>query len=124
MGRYYSGDIEGKFWFGIQPSDDASFFGGEELEPSCISYYFDEGDMEMIETGLRRCTEALGEYEGKLDGLFKGAVSYTDRELAEALGVDEAKLRKLLEWYARLSLGRKIHACVRDAGSCSFEADV
>ena len=22
MGRYYSGSVEGKFWFGIQPSND------------------------------------------------------------------------------------------------------
>ena len=22
MGRFYSGDIEGKFWFGVQDSDD------------------------------------------------------------------------------------------------------
>ena len=29
MGRYYHGDIGGKFWFGIQESDDASFFGRE-----------------------------------------------------------------------------------------------
>lgn len=27
MGRYYSGDIEGKFWFGTQSSDDATHFG-------------------------------------------------------------------------------------------------
>jgi len=24
MGRYYSGDIEGKFWFAVQSSTDAS----------------------------------------------------------------------------------------------------
>ena len=29
MGRYYSGDIEGKFWFAIQSSDDADYFGVE-----------------------------------------------------------------------------------------------
>ena len=29
MGRYYNGDISGKFWFGIQPSDDASQLGGK-----------------------------------------------------------------------------------------------
>jgi hypothetical protein len=22
MGRHYSGDIDGKFWFAVQPSDD------------------------------------------------------------------------------------------------------
>ena len=32
MGRYYTGDIEGKFWFGVQDSDDACHFGGSEIE--------------------------------------------------------------------------------------------
>lgn len=27
MGRYYCGQISGKFWLGIQSSDDASYFG-------------------------------------------------------------------------------------------------
>jgi len=30
MGRYYRGDIEGKFWFGVQDSRDAEHFGGKE----------------------------------------------------------------------------------------------
>lgn len=29
MGRYYSGDIAGKFWFACQSSDDAENFGGK-----------------------------------------------------------------------------------------------
>tara|TARA_R100001480_G_C4638070_1_gene168940 strand:+ start:110 stop:586 length:477 start_codon:yes stop_codon:yes gene_type:complete len=33
MGRHYDGDISGKFWFGIQSSDDAIHFGAEPLEP-------------------------------------------------------------------------------------------
>ena len=33
MGRHYDGDISGKFWFGIQDSTDAMYFGAEELEP-------------------------------------------------------------------------------------------
>jgi hypothetical protein len=31
MGRYYNGDINGKFWYGIQDSDDALHFGAEEI---------------------------------------------------------------------------------------------
>ena len=27
MGRYYNGDIEGKFLFAVQSSNDADFFG-------------------------------------------------------------------------------------------------
>ena len=38
MGRYYDGDIEGKFWFGVQSSDDAEFFGAKEREPMFVEY--------------------------------------------------------------------------------------
>ena len=27
MGRYYNGDINGKFWFAVQNSNDANHFG-------------------------------------------------------------------------------------------------
>jgi hypothetical protein len=43
MGRYYHGQITGKFWFGIQSSDDATYFG-VHFQPvycfySCGCYY-------------------------------------------------------------------------------------
>ena len=41
MGRYYNGDIEGKFWFAVQSSDDADFFG-QQGEARFLNYYFDE----------------------------------------------------------------------------------
>ena len=40
MGRYYSGDIEGKFWFAVQSSDDADNFGVEG-DSAFLNYYFD-----------------------------------------------------------------------------------
>ena len=43
MGRYYDGDINGKFWFAVQSSDDADFFGVQG-ESSYLSYYFSEDD--------------------------------------------------------------------------------
>ena len=59
MGRYYSGDIEGKFWFGVQSSDDGEFFGARELEPNYITYIVE--DIKEVEEGLEKCKEALGE---------------------------------------------------------------
>ena len=41
MGRYYGGDIEGKFWFGVQSSSDADHFGIEG-QASELNYYFDK----------------------------------------------------------------------------------
>jgi len=70
MGRYYSGDIEGKFWFGVQDSNDASFFGGEVSEPNYINYYFSTGDLRTIEKGINECLAVLGDNKGRLDTFF------------------------------------------------------
>ena len=47
MGRYYYGQISGKFWFGIQNSTDASFFGRDYTEillhKVCLCPIVDEG---------------------------------------------------------------------------------
>ena len=124
MGRYYSGDINGKFWFGVQSSNDASFFGGEEIEPQYIEYYFGKDDMPQIEDGLNQCHAALGEHEGKLNAFFARNDPYNDTQLAKAMGIPEEELRRLLEWYARLELGKKIRQCVEEKGECSFEAEL
>ena len=42
MGRYYHGDIEGKFWFGVQPSDDPKFFGAVEEPGDTVDYYTED----------------------------------------------------------------------------------
>ena len=48
MGRYYDGDIEGKFWFAVQSSNAPERFGAQEFEPSHINYYFDEEQLKML----------------------------------------------------------------------------
>ena len=45
MGRYYEGDIEGKFWFGVQDSDDGEFFGAEPQESNYIDYCVTKEDL-------------------------------------------------------------------------------
>ena len=42
MGRYFEGDIEGKFWFGVQSSSAADRFGCEGVTPSVLEYCFEE----------------------------------------------------------------------------------
>jgi hypothetical protein len=123
MGRYYSGDIEGKFWFGIQSSDDASYFGGEEYEPNHISYYFSKSDLPEIENGIKNCKKELGIYRKKLDKFFEKANGYTDKDLMYVLGISKSKYKELLEWYARLELGEKIYKKVKENGECSFDAE-
>lgn len=128
MGRYYSGDIEGKFWFGVQSSDDAGFFGGSESEPNYINYWFDKEDLTDIRLGVDKCNKALGEYKVKFDKFFnkggKGYEGYNDEMMEKEFKIPNEKIRELLKWYARLDLGEKILNCVKENGSCEFEAEL
>ena len=119
MGRYYSGDINGKFWFGTQPSNDADFFGSEGTEPSYLEYYFDTDHLDNIKAGIKDCKKQLGDNKKKLDEFFKKENGYNDDMLIEA-GIDPSSV----EWYARLELGEKILACVKENGECNFEAEL
>ncbi|MEB3215569.1 MAG: hypothetical protein VKN72_04800 [Nostocales cyanobacterium 94392] len=124
MGRYYSGDIEGKFWFGIQSSDDASFFGGQETEPQVLNYYFDIDDLPKIKKGIATCEKKLGSNKKRLDKFFANRQGYNNKELADYLKDEEEKVATLLVWYARLALGQKILECVKKQGDCSFDAEL
>ena len=124
MGRYYSGDIEGKFWFGVQASDDASFFGGNNCEPNHINYEFDENDLPDVKKGLKTCNKKLGKYKIELDQFFQRETGYTDEMIEEELKVNKNKAKELLTWYARLELGEKITECIEESGQCSFEAEL
>lgn len=128
MGRHYSGDIEGKFWFGVQSSDDADFFGGMGAEPRELHYYFTEDDLPAIEEGIKECKAELGRHKAKLDAFFEPQTSYTDEQLSDYLGLPhdeyDKAARRVLEWYARLELGEKILACVKEKGECAFTAEL
>lgn len=150
MGRYYFGDIEGKFWFGVQDSDDATFFGVEpypiihesesELESSDkdsdssdsepeydeIAYDFEKEHIELVKKGIEKCKEEIKEYKEKLDTFFDDRNSYNPDELSKSLGPDfeKDKLGTILEWYARLLLGEKILACLYDKGQCHFGCEL
>jgi hypothetical protein len=136
MGRYYSGDIEGKFWFAVQSSDDADNFGveGEPLynsedpeegeEPYALYYYFSTDDLETINEGIDECHRVLGDYKEKLDNFFEENPSYSDDKLAENIGCSLEEVKILLANYARLELGDKIKKCVEENECCGFDAEL
>ena len=121
MGRYYHGDIEGKFWFAVQSSDDGEYFGMREQQ-NHIQYYSD--DLETAEEGVQECKQALRGYLTKMNRFFNNHKSYTNEELAKTLNISVDKLRELLRWYARLRLGKQIVACIKEQGSCYYEAEL
>lgn len=124
MGRYYTGDIDGKFMFAIQSSDDADFFG-DEGQASHLNYHFDKDDhMTTIDKGIKTCTDTLGSWNEKLDKFFKENNGFNDEMLEKQIGLIKDKSKEVLTWYARLQLGRQIKKCVEENGSCSFEAEL
>lgn len=126
MGRYYEGDINGKFWFAVQSSTDAEFFGAEPMSPPYVDFYFHEDDhIDDIKNGIKTCEDKLGLFKAKLDEFFESHNGYNDKQLMEFLEIkDIGILRTTLEWYARLRLGNKILACVLDQGDCEFRAEL
>lgn len=123
MGRYYSGDIEGKFWFGVQSSNAADRFGVEASEPAYLTYCYDEEDLEAIEAEIANIITTIGEDNiSKLDNFFSRANGYNDAILEEQ-GVKEI-FDKHISDYADLLLGIKIRDYIKEHGSCSFDAEL
>jgi hypothetical protein len=124
MGRYYSGDINGKFWFAVQSSDAADRFGVVSQEPSYINYYFEKENLPEVQEEIATIKQNLGDYLPKLEQFFSERNGYTDEVLAEYLGVEYITARFLLSEYADLDLGLKIEKAILEDGQCYFEAEV
>lgn len=119
MGRYYNGDIEGKFWFAVQSSNSADRFGVSGHVPEYIEYNFYEDDKQGVEEELKRIEKALGDQLEKLDAFFEKHTSYRDEMLAEN-GISVSKLGD----YADYKLGKKILDCINEYGQCQFTAEL
>ena len=119
MGRYYSGNIEGKFWFAVQSSSAADRFGVTGVEPNHINYNFQEEDLEAVETEIKNIEENLGDKLGVIDKFFEEKNGYNDQMLQEA-GITKGELSD----YADLGLGRQIRDSIKENGQCEFEAEL
>jgi len=117
MGRNYTGDIEGKFWFAVQSSDDAEQFGAEGSEPNIIEYYAD--DLEACETRIREIFAEL-DIEPNFDMTQEAIWELADGSNFYDHNTPEHKRQELC---ASLDLGLMIYRCIKENGSCSFEAE-
>ena len=119
MGRYYSGDINGKFWFALQSSNAPSRFGGEEVEPSVIEYsFYEEEHLKGIEDEIRAIEERLGEKLSVVEKFFEDNNSYNAEMIKPYFTTDQ------LRDYADLLLGREIRDYVKEHGECHFDAEL
>ena len=119
MGRYYNGQIEGKFWFALQSSDCADRFGVSGTTPEVLNYYFEESDLEGVEEEIARIEESLGDKIKIIEDFFKDNNGYNDGMLAKA-GITNHELSE----YADLGMGKQIRDCIKENGECSFEAEL
>ena len=122
MGRYYDGDIEGKFWFGVQSSSDADFFGVSGYQPEHLEYEFEKENLPDVKTGIATCRKELGAYEKTIKDFFKKVDGYNDK-VVEEHELDPTVFNEKLEWYARLELGKKIAKSIKENGHCYFNAE-
>lgn len=115
MGRYYSGDIEGKFMFAVQSSTAADRFGTTAHDASYVCYYFEE---EHIPT-LKKELKTLEKDFKVVEKFFEGRDSYSDKDVKEN-NISQEQLSN----YADYMLGKKILDHVEEHGECSFDAEL
>lgn len=119
MGRYYSGDINGKFWFAVQSSTAADRFGSKHYEPYYVEYSFDKSHLNECEAEIQRILDTLGEKKELLDKFFKESTGYRNDDLYK-LGIYDDDLSE----YADLELGIQIRDCIKETGECFFKAEL
>ena len=125
MGRYTFGDIDHKYWLGVQNSNAADRFGVIGEQPSVLYYCFNIYDhLDTVRTELTLIKNKLGENLEKLDKFFEGTSVYTGKQLADYLGKTEKEVELLLKDYADLILGNKILKQLETTGSCEFRAEL
>lgn len=114
MGRYYDGDINGKFMFAVQSSNAADRFGSEGFN-NFLEYYFDESHLGTISKELSTLKPAWE----KVTEFFKDRNSWTTEQQEEA-GISDQEMRD----FADYRLGKQIEECIKEEGQCSFQAEL
>jgi hypothetical protein len=103
MGRYYSGDIEGKFMFAIQGSNAPTRFGAYETETGYVDYCIDFKEYKFVKEELDRIKTNNFDQFQKLEKLWENERGYNDDTLKK-YGVTK---HDLSEW-ADYQLGKQI----------------
>jgi len=103
MGRYYNGDIEGKFWFAVQSSDAPERFGAFERCQEYIDYTIDRESLPEIIEEIKSI-----ESNPKVQLLMKLFDESDTISITDAWQEENGISREDLAEYADLTLGRKI----------------
>lgn len=123
MGRYIDGDLDGKCWFGVQPSDFADRFGSKG-DSRYLEYYFEDSQLPEIEAELKNIELVLGKNLKKLDEFFDKHYGYTDEELDNELKLPREKTQILLREYADYKFGVRLRDYLKENAECSFRVEL
>ena len=128
MGRYYDGDINGKFWFAVQSSTAPARFGALENEPNYINYYLD--DLDEVHRELNDIHKNMQGNIEKLDDFFAQTNGYNDKMIIDWYKkeyketINEEEVKDMLVEYADYELGKKIYECIKENGECNINAEI
>lgn len=120
MGRYYHGDIDGKFMFAVQSSDAHERFGAVEEESYYISYVVNRDSYAEICAELDSIKQK-GHLD-KIDKMFKKNIGY-NRERLKEYNISE---HELSEW-ADYQIGKQLKEFFDDnpdVNDCRFDAEL
>jgi len=119
MGRYYSGDIEGKFMFAVQPSSAGERFGAQDVT-NYVEYYVDREEYDNIVNEIDNI-EKTGAIK-RVQDMFATSNFYND-EIMEENGVSKEDIAEYADW--RLGMQMKEYFDNNpDAYGISFNAEI
>ena len=141
MGRHYDGDIEGKFWFAVQSSDDGEYFGAIDIteENTDSDYYNGFVDYVIYFSDIDRVKAGIDLYKRQLRGnylilneFFLSNNGYNDEMIIKyykdthGIVINEAFLQSNMQIYARLQLGIQILIYFNEnpGKDCHFTAEM
>ena len=101
MGRYYNGDINGKFMFAVQGSDAGEKFGAVEIENNYVEYYVSRDNYQDIIKELSEIKKRGG--VDRVKAMFDKVDRYNDATQKEHNVSNED-----LEDYADYELGNQM----------------
>lgn len=101
MGRYYNGDIEGKFMFAVQGSDAGEKFGAVEIENNYVDYFVSRDSYQDIIKELSAIKKRGG--VDRVKAMFDKVEYYNDETMEEHNVTTED-----LEDYADYGLGTQM----------------
>lgn len=128
MGRYYNGDIQGKFAFGVQSSKAADRFGVEGTLNE-LYYCFSEDDLDSLVKELNKIEDSFS--VEKRNALLAYFDLYTLENIApmsfdlylEKGGIEPLNTNEVVE-YVDYRLGKEILQCIKETGECHFTAEL